>query len=128
MTSFIVVIHLIIVVSLIVLVLVQDAKGNGAFGVGGSNSVLGATGAQTLASKLTVYASIAFAITCIYLAWDASKVHKSVVDKGPLPAAAAAVVAPAASPAASTSSPEASAASPSSAPTDAEKAPAKPTQ
>jgi preprotein translocase subunit SecG len=120
MTSFIVVIHLIIVVSLIALVLVQDAKGNGAFGVGGSNSVLGATGAQTLASKLTVYASIAFAITCIYLAWDASKVHKSVVDKGPLPAAAGAVVTPAASPAPTSGSTQEAAASAAAAATPAQ--------
>lgn len=116
MTSFIVVVHLLVTVSLIVLVLVQDAKGNGAFGIGGgSNSVLGATGAQSLAGKLTVYLSIAFALSCIYLAWDASRAHKSVIDGGSAPVTASGVTAmPAGSPA--------------PAPTDATPAPAAPAQ
>ncbi|XGC81682.1 preprotein translocase subunit SecG [Bdellovibrio bacteriovorus] len=97
MTTFIGILHIIVALVLIVLVLIQDSKSNGALGVGGSstsNSLLGATGAQTLAGKLTVWAAVVFAITCLALSVLTSSHEKSVVDSLPLPTAP--VTAPAA--------------------------------
>ncbi len=82
-TNFIGTIHIIVAIALIILVLVQDSKSNGALGMGGSsgsNSLLGATGAQTLLGKMTVWVAIIFAITCLILAASTSSTTKSVVD------------------------------------------------
>lgn len=121
MTNFIGILHIIVALVLIVLVLIQDSKSNGALGMGGasgSNSLLGATGAQSLASKMTVWAAVIFAVTCLTLSVMTSSQTKSVVDSMPLPTvpaasapatetapatdanAAAATAAPAATPAA----------------------------
>jgi preprotein translocase subunit SecG len=81
--------HVIIAIVLIGLVLLQDSKGSslgGAFGSGGSNSVFGATGAVTMAQKLTRYIAILFAFSCIVLTITYSKHPKSIIDT--LPAAA----------------------------------------
>lgn len=97
MTTFIGILHIIVALVLIILVLIQDSKSNGALGVGGSstsNSLLGATGAQTLAGKMTVWAAVVFAITCLALSVLTSSHEKSVVDSLPLPTAP--VTAPAA--------------------------------
>lgn len=109
MTNFIGILHILAALVLIVLVLIQDSKSDGALGIGGSsgsNSLLGATGAQTLAGKLTVWAAIIFACTCLTLAVLTSGHMKSVVDSLPLPVAPAtsspapaAEASPAASPA-----------------------------
>lgn len=118
MTTFIGILHIIVALVLIVLVLIQDSKSNGALGMGGSssgsNSLLGATGAQSLASKMTVWSAIIFAVTCLTLSVLTSSNTKSVVDSMPLPAASAPAdapveTAPIAAPAAS---PEASPAAP----------------
>jgi preprotein translocase subunit SecG len=89
MVTFITVLHIIITITLIFLVLIQDSKGGGmgAFGGGGnSNSVLGATGATSLAAKLTQWFAVAFAISCITLAMTTGRTKKSVVDDmAPLP-------------------------------------------
>lgn len=86
------IIHVITALVLISLVLLQDSKGDGvggAFGGGTSNSVLGATGATTLAQKMTRWAAIVFAITSISLT-VLSRKPKSVVDNMPaVPAASA---------------------------------------
>lgn len=90
MTNFIGILHILAALVLIVLVLIQDSKSDGALGIGGSsgsNSLLGATGAQTLAGKLTVWAAIIFACTCLTLAVLTSSHQKSVVDSMPLPTA-----------------------------------------
>lgn len=92
MIVFLTILHIIITVSLISLVLIQDSKGDGmgAFGgAGNSNSVLGATGATSLAAKLTQWFAIAFAISCITLAMLTGRSKKSVVDgMAPVPPAA----------------------------------------
>jgi preprotein translocase subunit SecG len=89
MLNLLTVLHVIITIGLIFLVLVQDSKGGGmgAFGGGGnSSSVLGATGATSLASKLTQWFAVAFAISCITLAMYSGKSKKSVVDQmAPVP-------------------------------------------
>jgi preprotein translocase subunit SecG len=118
MNTFVGIIHIIVALSLIILVLIQDSKSNGALGMGGSssNSLLGATGAQSLASKLTVGAAVIFAITCLTLSVLTSSKTKSVIDTlpaaaavpstpGPTTGAPTATTAPATSPAAATPGP-----------------------
>jgi preprotein translocase subunit SecG len=90
MDTFVSVIHVITALVLIALVLVQDSKGDalgGTFGGGGSNSLLGATGATTLVQKATRWAGAVFAVTSISLTLI-SKNNKSVIDNY-LPAATA---------------------------------------
>lgn len=90
MTNFIGILHILAALVLIALVLIQDSKSDGALGIGGasgSNSLLGATGAQTLAGKMTVWAAIIFACTCLTLAVLTSSHTKSVIDSMPLPTA-----------------------------------------
>lgn len=100
MENFIAVVHILTALALIALVLLQDSKSDGlggAFGGGGSNSILGATGGATLAQKLTRWAAFVFAITSIGLT-VASNRKSSVVDHlaTPPPAATASDVAGAA--------------------------------
>lgn len=83
METLIAILHIFVALILIVLVLIQDSKSGSvgaAFGGGGSNSVFGATGATTLAQKLTRYTAVLFAGTCIALTMYSSKTHKSVLD------------------------------------------------
>lgn len=97
MESFVAVLHIIVALILIALVLVQDTKSGslgGAFGGGGSNSVLGATGATTLAQQMTRWVAGVFALTCIMLSIFSSRSTSSVLD-----GAAAPPIAPASAPA-----------------------------
>lgn len=90
MTNFIGIFHILAALVLIVLVLIQDSKSDGALGIGGSsgsNSLLGATGAQSLAGKLTVWAAVIFAITCLTLSVLTAGNTKSVVEGLPVPSA-----------------------------------------
>src|SRR5262245_38853041 len=82
MDTFIAVVHVLTALSLIALVLLQDSKSDGlggAFGGGGSNSILGATGGATLAQKITRGAAVVFALTSIGLTMTSNK-RASVVD------------------------------------------------
>ena len=99
MESIVAVFHVLIALILVILVLIQDSKGGGALGIGGggTNSILGATGAQTLAAKLTRLAAVLFAVTCLTLTYLTSKGQKSVIDTGGvLPAATVPAAPPAA--------------------------------
>jgi preprotein translocase subunit SecG len=124
MTTFIAIMHILVALILIGLVLIQDSKGGGALGMGGgggSNSVLGATGASTLAAKMTRIAAIIFALTSIGLSVLSSQQSKSILDKLPAASAAPATApvnaAPADTTAASaTSAPAAAPAAPAEAP------------
>jgi preprotein translocase subunit SecG len=123
MTTFIGILHIVVALVLIILVLIQDSKSDGALGMGGSsgsNSLLGATGAQTLAGKMTVWSAIIFAVTCLTLSVLTASNTKSVVDSLPLPTA------PAAS--APATAPEASAPATATAPAATEAAPAATTK
>lgn len=81
MITFLATVHIIACIALIGLVLVQDSKGGGVFtSQSSSNSVLGATGATTLASTLTKIASCVLIVTCIGLAMLSSRSQSSVVD------------------------------------------------
>tara|TARA_B110001454_G_scaffold171291_1_gene162051 strand:+ start:81488 stop:81910 length:423 start_codon:yes stop_codon:yes gene_type:complete len=83
MVDFLSVLHIIVTIALCGLVLMQDSKGGGALGIGGSgsNSLLGATGAQTLAATLTKWVAILFAASCIALTYFLAHDNKSVVDQ-----------------------------------------------
>lgn len=124
MESLVAVLHIMVALVLIALILVQDSKSGsvgGAFGGGGSNSILGATGATTLAQKATRVAAIVFALTSITLTIYSSRAHRSVIDdvvtNAAAPSATDAAPAPGATPAAppaapATSAPAAPAATP----------------
>lgn len=82
METLVTVIHVLVALILIGLVLIQDSKG-GALGIGGgggSNTVLGAGGAQTLAAKATRWVAAFFAITSIGLSVMTAQKTKSVVE------------------------------------------------
>lgn len=92
MMTFVAIIHIIVAFVLIGLVLIQDSKGGGlgiGGGGGGSNSLLGAAGAQTLASKMTRWMAGFFAVTCISLTMMTAQNSRSVLDAGPLPTSSA---------------------------------------
>ena len=82
MMSFIAAIHLFVAIALIFLVLIQDSKGamGGMLGGGGSNTLFGASGATSFIVKLTRFAAIVFAATCIGLTILSSGGSDSVVD------------------------------------------------
>lgn len=81
MVTFLAVVHIITCLGLIGLVLIQDSKGGGVFtSQTGSNSVLGAGGATTLAQTMTKGLAVVFAITCIGLSIIAARSQRSVVD------------------------------------------------
>lgn len=87
MMTFLAVIHIIACLGLVGLVLIQDSKGGGVFASqASSNSVLGATGATTLAQTMTKIIATVFALTCITLSIMSARSEKSVVDSGVLPA------------------------------------------
>ena len=66
MISALIVFYFVIAVLLIVLVLLQDPKGDGAiFGGGGSQSLFGATGATSFTVKATRLVAILFAVSVI---------------------------------------------------------------
>lgn len=96
--TLITVVHILVAISLIFLVLIQDSKGGamGGLGTGNANSLLGATGATTLASKLTQGAAVLFAVTCISLAVMSSRSKNSVIDNYSTPATTTPAAAPAA--------------------------------
>lgn len=88
MMTFLAVIHIIACLGLIALVLMQDSKGGGVFtSQAGSNSVLGAGGATSLAQTMTKVLAGVFALTCIGLSVLSARSEKSVVDSLPAPAA-----------------------------------------
>lgn len=89
MMTFVAVVHILVALVLIGLVLIQDSKGGGlgiGGGGGGSSSLLGATGAQTLAAKMTRWMGVVFAITCITLSLMTVGGKRSVVDGLVIPA------------------------------------------
>lgn len=98
------VLHIIITLTLIGLVLLQDPKGGamGLMGGGGSQSVFGATGAGNFLTTATKWVAVSFGITCIVLTYFTSHRERSVTDD--LLPAAAPITAPASPATAGTSS------------------------
>lgn len=88
MITFLATVHILACIALIALVLVQDSKGGGVFSSqSSSTSVLGASGASSLASTLTKIVSGILVFTCISLAMMSARSQKSVVDSGVIPTA-----------------------------------------
>jgi len=86
MQSALLVIHVLLCLSLIGLVLIQQGKGadaGAAFGGGASSAVFGASGAGSFLTRLTTGIAIAFFITSLSLAYIAAKknVDTSIVDQ-----------------------------------------------
>src|SRR4051794_3946640 len=82
MTVLLVILHVIISLSLILVVLVQQGKGAdlaGAFGGGGSQTAFGARGATTLLHKLTTSFFVLFVLTSLTLAILQARPQSSVM-------------------------------------------------
>ncbi len=87
-------IHALICVLLIIVVLMQSAKGEGlagAFGGGGSQSVFGPRGAATILTKATTICAVLFMLTSFGLWIMSGKTERSVVSGEEAPAAETAV-------------------------------------
>ncbi|MCD6045033.1 MAG: secG [Gammaproteobacteria bacterium] len=73
------VIHLVVCVSILALVLLQQGKGadmGAAFGSGASNTVFGSPGSASFLLKLTGFAALVFFATSIMLGYDAAKMSR----------------------------------------------------
>ena len=71
MTTFLLIIHILVCLALIGIVLIQGGKGaeiGAAFGAGASNTIFGATGGQSFIGKATTGAAIIFMLTSLALA------------------------------------------------------------
>jgi len=76
MSTFIVLIHVVVCIALILIVLLQTGKGadmGAAFGGGSSQTVFGSTGAGTFLSKMTTGAAVIFMLTSLSLAYFSSR-------------------------------------------------------
>ncbi len=89
MSSFMIIIHIIVAVALVLIVLLQTGKGadmGAAFGGGSSQTMFGASGASTFMSRLTTIAAIIFMLTSLGLAYLSShRGTKSVMSEMPAP-------------------------------------------
>lgn len=82
MTSFLIIIHVLICIVLIIAVLMQSGKSAdlaGAFGGGGSQTVFGPRGAGNILSKVTTISAILFMVTSMGLWILSARGDKSVV-------------------------------------------------
>ncbi len=90
MSTFIIVIHIVVAFALILIVLLQTGKGadmGAAFGGGGSQTLFGSTGASTFLSRLTTAAAIVFMLTSLGLAYVSShRSGRSVMSEVGVPA------------------------------------------
>lgn len=86
MLTLLIVVHLLIGLTLMVFVLLQDPK-DGAMGMfsGGSssNSFFGSSGASTFLEKGTRWLGVLFAVSCLTLTYLTTKGGSSVMDKLP---------------------------------------------
>ncbi|BCR04858.1 hypothetical protein DESUT3_19270 [Desulfuromonas versatilis] len=72
MTTFLIILHILVCLALIAIVLVQGGKGaemGASFGAGASQTVFGASGSQSFLGKLTTGAAIIFMLTSLTLAY-----------------------------------------------------------
>jgi preprotein translocase subunit SecG len=89
MTTFFVVMHVLVCLFLIGVVLLQPGSRGGmggAFGGGGGATVFGGRGANTLLAKLTAGAAFVFMVTSISLSYFASKAPSVFADEPSAPA------------------------------------------
>ncbi|MBW2331452.1 MAG: preprotein translocase subunit SecG [Deltaproteobacteria bacterium] len=89
MSSFIIIIHIVVAVALILIVLLQTGKGadmGAAFGGGSSQTLFGGAGASTFLSRLTTIAAIVFMLTSLGLAYfSGHRATRSVMSQMPAP-------------------------------------------
>ncbi len=79
MQQFILIIHVIVAVSVIILVLIQQGKGadiGASFGSGASQTVFGSQGSATFLGKLTAVLAAIFFMTSLGLGYMAAKATK----------------------------------------------------
>jgi preprotein translocase subunit SecG len=72
MTTFLLIIHVIVSISLVIIVLLQAGKGaetGASFGGGASQTMFGASGGQSFLSKLTTMTATVFMLTSLSLAY-----------------------------------------------------------
>jgi preprotein translocase subunit SecG len=96
MLTLVTVVHLLLAVILIGLVLLQDPKGGGAFGMGGGSAtqgIFGASGAGNFLVTGTKWIATLFACSCLAMSYLTIQKDASVVD-GFVPPAAPAAAAP----------------------------------
>ncbi len=90
MTTFLIIIHVIVSIALIMIILLQTGKGadmGAAFGGGSSQTLFGSTGSSTFLSKATTLAAIVFMITSLGLAYISGNSTKSSImmnEKAPI--------------------------------------------
>jgi preprotein translocase subunit SecG len=90
MTTFLIIIHVIVSIALIMIILLQTGKGadmGAAFGGGSSQTLFGSTGSSTFLSKATTVAAIVFMITSLGLAYISGNSTKSSImmnEKAPI--------------------------------------------
>ena len=86
MTTFLVILHVLVCFALILVVLLQAGKGSdigATFGGGGSQTVFGSRGAGNFLTKMTAIAGALFMLTSLTLALTASRGTASSVVKEP---------------------------------------------
>jgi len=72
MSSFLIILHVLVCLALIAIVLLQGGKGaqvGASFGAGSSQTVFGASGGQSFMGKLTAGAAVIFMLTSLTLAY-----------------------------------------------------------
>ena len=109
MTTFLIILHILVCLALIAIVLLQGGKGaemGASFGAGGSQTVFGAAGGQNFMSQLTTAAAIVFMLTSLTLAYFYGQPGSSSIMPSSVTTAAPAA-APAAEPAPQPVAPEA---------------------
>ena len=82
MSTFLVIMHIIVCVALIMIVLLQTGKGanmGAAFGGGSSQTLFGSTGPSTFLGKATTMAAVIFMITSLGLAYLSSHSMKESI-------------------------------------------------
>ncbi|HUV77102.1 MAG TPA: preprotein translocase subunit SecG [Desulfobacterales bacterium] len=90
MTTFLIIIHVIVSIALIMIILLQTGKGadmGAAFGGGSSQTLFGSTGSSTFLSKATTLAAIVFMITSLGLAYISGNSTRSSImmnEKAPI--------------------------------------------
>ena len=81
MTSFILVIHLIVAITLVVLVLLQRSEGGG-WGIGGTGDFMSSRSAGNILTKLTtIFAAIFFSTSLLLAVLSSVKNSESIVNE-----------------------------------------------
>ena len=114
MSTFLIIIHVIVSIALIMIILLQTGKGadmGAAFGGGGSQTLFGSTGSSTFLGKLTTVAAVVFMLTSLVLAYmSGHRAPSSIMmnQKPPIEQKAIPIAPPAATEKAPQPNPEAS--------------------